>query len=369
LQAALAGLKVPPVIVSSVEELLAALQRPKVPFDGVIMDGQQVTKELAKRIKALWRKHGHGHPRLMLCGQAAPAAATLSGVEVLAKPVRRSLLRSALASETSANLSSFNAVAADLMKHRGRVLVAEDNSINARLAVLMLEKLGCTVDWARDGQEVIEHFKSRAYSAILMDCQMPLVDGYEATRRIRKIEAGKKWTRGRVLIIATTANAMPDEQQICLDAGMDLYLTKPYSARQLSEALSAGEGVSGRPSAAQPDQESDDMFAQIAQDLGPEALLGLLNAWNEETPQRVQEIDKLTQLGLNQKVRSACHTLKGSSRLFGFLKLSEICTQIEHEALEQPADFQSSVQLLHTESNRTLKLVRRKLQGMAKPLS
>jgi len=369
LLAALTGLDVPPVIVSSVDELLAALQHQTVPFDGVIMDGRQVTKELTARIKALWRKQRQGHPRLILCGHASSAVATLAGSEALARPVRRSQLRSLLASEINSNLAPADAGAAYTLKHRGRILVAEDNSINARLAVLMLEKLGCTVDWARDGQEVIEHFNARAYSAILMDCQMPLVDGYEATRRIRNIEAGERWSRNRVVIIATTANAMPDEKQICLDAGMDFYLTKPYSARQLSEALSASEGVAGRPSAAQRGSASEDMFAQIAQDLGPEALLDLLNAWNEETPQRVQEIDKFIQLGLNQKARSACHTLKGSSRLFGFVKLSEICTQIEKEALELEPEFKDAVKLLQTESNRTLNLANRKLQEMVKSLS
>lgn len=106
-----------------------------------------------------------------------------------------------------------------------RVLLVDDNIINQRLAARLLEKLGCDVAVASSGHDAIEHLLFASCDLIIMDCQMPDVDGYEATRRIRLLEGA----RGRTPIVAVTAYAMRDDRDRCLSAGMDDYYAKPVT--------------------------------------------------------------------------------------------------------------------------------------------
>jgi signal transduction histidine kinase/CheY-like chemotaxis protein len=116
-----------------------------------------------------------------------------------------------------------------------RVLVVEDNLINQRIASKMLENLGYAPDVASNGREAIEATLRNRYQAILMDCQMPEMDGFETTREIRKLENGDT----RIPIIALTANAMSGDRELCVEAGMDDYLAKPVDLQQLDAALCA----------------------------------------------------------------------------------------------------------------------------------
>ena len=114
-----------------------------------------------------------------------------------------------------------------------RVLVAEDNATNRKLASRMLQRLGYQVILAHDGREAVEMIQSEKVAAVLMDCQMPVLDGYEATRQIRQLSG----PAASVPIIALTANAMEGDEMRCLVAGMDDYLSKPVDPRQLAETL------------------------------------------------------------------------------------------------------------------------------------
>jgi len=119
-----------------------------------------------------------------------------------------------------------------------RILVAEDHDINRRLTMLVLEKLGCKAEFAKDGLEVVAAWKKSPCDAILMDCQMPFMDGFEATREIRRLEtAAERPPARRTYIIALTANALKDERENCIDSGMDDYLSKPFRTDGLREAL------------------------------------------------------------------------------------------------------------------------------------
>ncbi|MFN0242145.1 MAG: response regulator [Planctomycetota bacterium] len=120
------------------------------------------------------------------------------------------------------------------LRARPRVLLAEDNPVNRRVAVRMLEQLGCSVDIAVNGREAMAAAECGDYRVIFMDCQMPDTDGYEATRRVRAREQG---SGRRVPIVALTANAMPGDEQRCLDAGVDDYLAKPYRFAELEQML------------------------------------------------------------------------------------------------------------------------------------
>jgi CheY-like chemotaxis protein len=114
-----------------------------------------------------------------------------------------------------------------------RVLLAEDNLVNQRVAIAVLKKLGLAPDLAVNGLEACAAAESRSYDLILMDCQMPEMDGFQATRRIREQEGGAR----RVPILAMTANAMAGDRERCLEAGMDDYLAKPIAILDLKEAL------------------------------------------------------------------------------------------------------------------------------------
>lgn len=108
-----------------------------------------------------------------------------------------------------------------------RILMAEDNPINQRVGKLILQRAGYTIDLVANGREATEAHQEHCYHLILMDCQMPVMDGFEASRQIRALD------RPQPVIIAVTANALVGEREKCLQAGMDDYLSKPFQAEQL----------------------------------------------------------------------------------------------------------------------------------------
>jgi two-component system sensor histidine kinase/response regulator len=121
----------------------------------------------------------------------------------------------------------------ELPQFTGHVLVVEDNMVNQKVAVALLSRLGLRVDVANHGVEAIEYMKSRNYDLVLMDCQMPVMNGYDATIEIRKTDAGAK----RVPIIAMTADVIDGSRERALDAGMDDFIAKPVDVNELSRAL------------------------------------------------------------------------------------------------------------------------------------
>lgn len=121
---------------------------------------------------------------------------------------------------------------------KARILVAEDNRINQRLILLLLEKAGYSTQLATNGAEAVEALKRERFDIVLMDVQMPVMDGEEATRAIRAYESGTEGGESRrVPIIAVTAHAMRGDRERCLAAGMDDYLTKPLQNGALEAAV------------------------------------------------------------------------------------------------------------------------------------
>jgi CheY-like chemotaxis protein len=170
----------------------------------------------------------------------------------LIKPVRQSQLRQALASAAGQRIDAGSgtgsrAVAVRSDADRLRVLVAEDNLVNQKLAKAMLARLGHDCVLASDGREAIAEWSQGRYDVVFMDVQMPNLDGFEATREIRRLEAG---TGSRVPIVAMTAHAMPGDRERCLAAGMDDYVTKPISLAEVGRVLGAIRAA--RPNRAEP---------------------------------------------------------------------------------------------------------------------
>jgi signal transduction histidine kinase/CheY-like chemotaxis protein len=186
-----------------------------------------------------------GVPVVMLASYADRARreeARAAGVRrLLTKPVRRAHLLDALvaalapeAPETKAEPASTPRTEAPVAVSGARILVAEDNPVNQQLARAMLTRLGYNADAVGNGREAVDSVRQVPYDLVLMDCQMPVMDGFEATRLIRENEAGS----GRhTIVVAVTANAMEGDRERCLDAGMDDYLPKPFRAGDLRRVL------------------------------------------------------------------------------------------------------------------------------------
>ena len=162
---------------------------------------------------------------------------------IVTKPVRRAMLSETLAlalgfrqkDEGGLGLIDVDntAVSAGKKKKRSRILVVEDNRVNQRVAVHMIARYGHTTDVAANGIEAIEAIRQIPYDLVLMDCQMPEMDGFEATTAIRRLEEGVRHTP----IVAMTANAMKGDRERCLEAGMDDYLSKPVRTEELEGKL------------------------------------------------------------------------------------------------------------------------------------
>jgi CheY-like chemotaxis protein/HPt (histidine-containing phosphotransfer) domain-containing protein len=158
----------------------------------------------------------------------------------LLKPVKQSLLRDALATvlglkqtgESSGGLVTRHSLSEQ--KRKGvRILLAEDNPVNQKLAVVLLQKAGFSVDVVNDGLQAVEKVKEGTYNAVLMDVQMPEMDGLDATRQIRQLRG----SGAHIPIIAMTAHALKGDRERCLEAGMDDYISKPLDPRLLMKKL------------------------------------------------------------------------------------------------------------------------------------
>ena len=331
----------------------AALQKLSRPEDHdprltIIIADQQLADmtgvELARRAQA------GGQPPVLLMTQmdtllAADAAAGV--VAQLAKPVKQSQLFNALVS-TVAGRCQRNGQDTQIIRKPAltraplpahlRILVAEDHDINRRLAVLMLEKLGCRPDFACNGQEAVAAWQQFPYDVILMDCQMPILDGYEATREIRRREAAlPPEARRHVQIVAMTANAMHGDREKCLASGMDGYISKPVRLEALQGALvgaltavSAPAPAPAAPPAALPAAEAS--IAALRSDFGPAAAAELLHDFLTDTPVRLAELHPLAAGDDQPTFARAAHSLAGSSGIFGLNEFREQALQLENHA-------------------------------------
>jgi CheY-like chemotaxis protein len=222
-----------------------------------------------------------------------------------------------------------------------RILLAEDNAINQQLAILTLERLGYRADVAGNGLEVLDALELHSYDVILMDVQMPEMDGIEATHHIRQEFSAKTQPR----IIAMTANAMHGDREQCLAAGMDDYISKPFEVQELVEALRKCQTEVGRgyaPADAQTqdrlrsDQETTILdpvaIKHLQATLGEQAavmLPVLIETFFSDAVKLQEDARQAFEQHQTDTLRRAAHTLKSNAKNFGATALAQLCQELE----------------------------------------
>jgi two-component system sensor histidine kinase/response regulator len=228
-----------------------------------------------------------------------------------------------------------------------KVLLAEDNPVNVEVATAMLDSLGLDVHCARNGEEALREARTGEYDIVLMDCQMPVMDGFAATAEIRRHEHQNG--RARTLpIIAITANALQGDREACLAAGMDDYLSKPFSQQQLGAIIGRWVALPLAASVHHDDEtprlppESREVIQRdvinrhaldniraLSKDRGEALVHKVIAAYFDDTPQLLQALHKAI-AGLDaMNLRKTAHSLKSSSANVGAEALAQMCKEME----------------------------------------
>jgi two-component system, sensor histidine kinase and response regulator len=246
----------------------------------------------------------------------------------LTKPVRRAALLEAVASAVRPGGPRRPAVGpaqpAPAPAAAGRLLVAEDNPVNQLVIQGMLAKRGYAVDTVATGREALEALDRERHAAVLMDVQMPELDGYETTRRIRAAEDGDP----HVPIIAMTAGALEGDREAALDAGMDDYLAKPLRPEALDAVLERWLGAAPEPTRAEP--LVDDSRIQNFRENYPDIVDRLIALFVDSTPPLLQQLDAAAETGDEEQVRRLAHKLKSSCDNVGATRMAALCRALEH---------------------------------------
>ena len=286
------------------------------------------------------------------CGDSK-AAQDAGFVGYLTKPIRKDQLQACL--ETAMGYEPLDSTAVSrpvIMSHQlqewrrqkaARILVADDHHVNQQLAVMLVERLGHRADVVANGKEALEALSRIAYDAILMDCHMPELDGYEATRGIRQVEGQTRHTP----IIAMTANAMKEDREKCLTAGMDEYISKPIRPEELARVFakwlpqqqdpstSIQEGPATLSPLTSPSASTDQpaINGQALKELedlgGPEFLQSMIQKFVEDSLQCVTLIEQALDAQNIYQLQEAAHGLKGIARNMGADLLAQLAGKIE----------------------------------------
>jgi ligand-binding sensor domain-containing protein/signal transduction histidine kinase/CheY-like chemotaxis protein/HPt (histidine-containing phosphotransfer) domain-containing protein len=254
-----------------------------------------------------------------------------------------------------------------------RILLAEDNSVNQKVALLLLERLGYRADVAANGLEALEALRRQPYDVVLMDVQMPEMDGLEAARRIRD-----EWppeTRPR--IVAMTANALRGDRETCLEAGMDDYLSKPILLDNLRQALLRAallnrdprrEPMSHPETPAEPpilDAAALDSLFRLEQLAGKEIVRGIIDSFVAEAPGRMARMRQAIAEGNAEDLNFAAHVLKGSAAQLGALRLAEGCRELEERGRVGDLDGADElVRRLEGEASRAAAALQARIRGL-----
>ena len=332
------------------------------PFDVAIIDVKGLRcagMKLARKI----RKDHRGKPPevILLMGLDGSIddkkLESVGAFALLAKPARPSVLFDCLASIASG--SRDNGIASFYVRKSGagarvgfdaRVLVVEDNAVNQDVATGILRNMGCSVETASNGERAVELFAQKTFDIILMDCEMPVMDGFEATKRIRQIGHAYSEVRGgdsryRTPIVALTAHALAEVRDRCLEAGMDDFLVKPYDDAQIADMLgrwltpkAAGirEGATSASEAkALPmrttsiDPATIDKIRRIPGENGASLLPNVVSRFVANSGPLMADIRGKARSSDAEALWRAAHSLKSSAATIGAYRVSQSCAEME----------------------------------------
>ena len=328
-------------------------------FDFIIIDHQMKSMNYEDLIAQIHGNADLNLTRIIMTINASAlgrADALRKGVDgIIEKPVRDIKLYQCITSiMNSQSLPEFKDVKQEeLLPVKRKVLVVEDTKTNQIVIEEILLQLGCEVEIATNGQDAIDNYFTRQYDLIFMDCRMPVMDGYSATRHYRKTELQGSHTP----IVAMTANTSKDDQQHCIDAGMDDYLPKPLSIESVKEILLkwANNPQQILPEPAKPEETPDDFeitdfnidnevgaveqgvlietgYHNLINSLGAKAALRMSEVFSEELPDKLQELSNAAAQHDRKLITEIAHSLKSSSQHFGAKDFAELAKQIEHTA-------------------------------------
>jgi CheY-like chemotaxis protein len=335
-------------------ELLAEAATRGAPFDIAIVDLGLPGMDALELARAIRARSDIGKVRLVMLTrrQVDIRNARDAGIDAcLSKPVRQTVLYECLVNvmagqtqEAVASPAVREPLAAVPPGMRGTILLVEDNLINQQVALGILQIQGYNVTVVNNGREALDAHQHGAFDLILMDCHMPEMDGFEATREIRARErasAGK-----RLPIIALTANAMAQDRDACLDAGMDDHLSKPFSMLTLQEMLdrwmphpTASQTQAAELAAAATAKAAEVLDRQVLDQLSkvrtngkPELLARVINLYLAESPKLIQKLKQAARAGDAPEMAGFAHSLKSSSANVGAKVLSRYCEEAETSA-------------------------------------
>ncbi len=378
------------VHVAGGEDAAAATERllARVPGVDAILVDEELTTAPAGRLLEQVRARTDG-PGIVLVRHVRKPGAGRGGEpvdQVVLRPVCRRHLLNALRQVVGlapvcddADEPAGQAVPRTDLRHLDlRLLVVEDSPVNVDVLVAMLEDLGVAVDLATDGREAVERFAGNRCDLIFMDCQMPVMDGYEATAEIREME---KATGQHVPIIALTANALKGDREKALAAGMDDYLAKPFSQDDLARIIMAwapaaeGQGAPQRgesppaPEARSPEPPVEDAGPHLDErmltsyrNIGGDLLPTIIRSYLDNVDQWIEELTLVLHGGVVEDVVRVAHKLKSSSGQAAAARLSAMLAKIETEArhFRLPEDVAATIAGLEAE----VEIVRRQLEEL-----
>jgi PAS domain S-box-containing protein len=323
-----------PVALELASEALALVEAGE-PFDVAVLDMMMPEMDglaLGAEIRA--RRSERDLPLVLLTSLGRLPEAEWSDVffAQLAKPLKASQLYNTLLNvltveevgEESPSVASDGQQAVSAL----RILLAEDNAMNQKVALRLLERLGYRADVVSNGLEALAALERSPYDVVLMDVQMPEMDGLEATRRICE-----RWpTESRPHIVAMTANALPEDREACFAAGMNDYVAKPIRADELAAALQRarprrnGDGGSAR-------SDLEPAALQNLRDLGgAEFLAEVVDVFLADAPALIASLRNSLQRGDAEELRRAAHTLKSNGSTLGAAAFAELCRTVEQRA-------------------------------------
>ncbi|GFO58096.1 hybrid sensor histidine kinase/response regulator [Geomonas silvestris] len=364
------------------------------PFDLVIIDevpGGADGLELAASVRAL--PAGRSLRLVLLADDRKPRRELLereTGVAAaLSRPLPLKGLYATLARALGMEPEAEAGAAEGAPKRAPQVLLVEDNQVNQEVGRGMLESLGCSVDLAQDGLAALDCVRRTRYDLVFMDCQMPELDGLEATRRIREWEAAGGKPGGaavvgeagelcagsaarsragrRLPVVMLTAFAMKGDRENCLASGADDYLSKPFSRDELSRVMrrhlkSSAAVPDDGPISRDHNSGAIEMIKMLPGERGKEVLRKVVDFYLSSTPTLLQTLREAESGKDPEKLKAAAHSFKSSSANLGALRLADVC--LELETLGRAGSTEGALPLL-LQVEEEYRMVREALQGGA----